>query len=91
MVIKKVLFCESLNIPISCTQLGPKWPKMNKNMKKVLNNNILFLWLLGDGKKVCKDIDECKKGHKCHKNAECKNKPGTYECLCNTGYTGKFL
>ena len=29
-------FCESLNIRISYTQLGPKWPKMNQKKRKII-------------------------------------------------------
>ena len=33
------------------------------------------------------DVDECRMV-KCGNNATCKNTPGSYECLCDTGYEG---
>lgn len=35
------------------------------------------------------DIDECDQGqHDCDTNANCINKPGTYDCDCKIGFTG---
>ena len=35
------------------------------------------------------DIDECSSGnHKCDPNATCTNTEGSYQCQCNSGYTG---
>lgn len=35
------------------------------------------------------DIDECLLGRAaCHQNAECVNVPGSFMCVCNSGYTG---
>jgi hypothetical protein len=35
------------------------------------------------------DIDECALNtHTCHENATCVNNIGSYECVCNQGYTG---
>ena len=35
------------------------------------------------------DIDECQDGsHNCNENAECSNTVGSFECLCNPGYSG---
>ena len=35
------------------------------------------------------DFDECKfKTHKCHNDATCMNTNGSFNCHCNTGYTG---
>lgn len=36
------------------------------------------------------DVDECKNSYKnsCHEKAECINIPGSYTCLCKTGYQG---
>ena len=33
------------------------------------------------------DVDECER-KPCHENANCTNTPGSFECLCKTGYTG---
>ena len=33
------------------------------------------------------DIDECANAP-CHERATCTNIPGTYDCMCNSGYTG---
>ena len=34
------------------------------------------------------DIDECEKGsHDCHKNANCTNTAGSYNCTYRPGYT----
>eukprot|EP00794_Sanderia_malayensis_P007055 gene7055-7847_t len=41
---------------------------------------------VGDG---CLEIDECAtKTHNCSQYASCKNKPGSFTCTCNPGYTG---
>ena len=35
------------------------------------------------------EVDECSKGtHECHKEAECTNNPGSYDCKCNEGFAG---
>ncbi|CAD5119120.1 DgyrCDS7763 [Dimorphilus gyrociliatus] len=37
----------------------------------------------------CEDINECNENlHTCHNEAECTNKPGTYECKCKDGFKG---
>jgi hypothetical protein len=33
------------------------------------------------------DIDECA-NNPCAANATCSNTPGTYDCVCNTGFSG---
>ena len=35
------------------------------------------------------DVDECaENSHKCHGNAYCNNTVGSYNCTCNSGYSG---
>ena len=35
------------------------------------------------------DVNECRIGtHSCDENARCINTPGSYQCECNTGFTG---
>ena len=34
------------------------------------------------------DIDECSISAPCDTNAQCLNTPGSYNCSCNSGYTG---
>ena len=35
------------------------------------------------------DVDECElEIHNCHVNAECIDTVGSYECVCNQGYSG---
>ena len=36
----------------------------------------------------CRDIDECQT-NPCGANANCRNIPGSYTCLCNVGYIGR--
>ena len=36
------------------------------------------------------DIDECEAGP-CYNKAQCKNLPGTYQCICPNGFTGKII
>ncbi len=41
---------------------------------------------------VCADIDECAQGTDgCDINAQCVNLVGSYQCVCNPGYTGNGL
>ncbi|KAH7838770.1 hypothetical protein Vadar_030945 [Vaccinium darrowii] len=44
---------------------------------------------LSDG---CQDIDECKdqKNNKCKYNSTCINTPGSFECICPTGYYSSY-
>ena len=38
------------------------------------------------------DIDECSlELHRCHKYANCVNQPGSYGCVCKSGWTGDGL
>ena len=38
---------------------------------------------------LCTDINECVSGSaECHNNATCTNTEGSYECSCDTGFTG---
>lgn len=38
------------------------------------------------------DIDECDKGiHSCVGNGSCRNTQGSYQCVCNIGFTGNGL
>ena len=38
---------------------------------------------------VAADIPECDRGlDDCDMNATCINAPGSYDCMCNTGFTG---
>ena len=42
----------------------------------------------GDGF-FCEDFDECATdSHQCHEDAMCANRLGSYECICNDGFTG---
>jgi hypothetical protein len=35
------------------------------------------------------DIDECNdESDNCHDNATCRNNDGSFNCTCNSGYTG---
>ena len=35
------------------------------------------------------DVNECNSGSaECHDNATCTNTDGSYECTCDTGFTG---
>jgi len=35
------------------------------------------------------DIDECAENNgNCSENATCNNVPGSYDCSCNTGFSG---
>ncbi len=37
----------------------------------------------------CADVNECKQSPSpCHPDATCKNTDGSYECTCNSGFTG---
>jgi len=36
----------------------------------------------------CTDIDECQGSNMCHSLANCSNNPGSYDCICNPGYSG---
>eukprot|EP00026_Physarum_polycephalum_P002505 Phypoly_transcript_02512.p1 GENE.Phypoly_transcript_02512~~Phypoly_transcript_02512.p1 ORF type:complete len:910 (+),score=55.06 Phypoly_transcript_02512:331-2730(+) len=42
----------------------------------------------GSGYTQCQDIDECAGPNDCSSLATCINIDGSYECLCNSGYTG---
>lgn len=38
---------------------------------------------------VSSDIDECSEGlDECDDNAQCVNTPGSYRCVCESGYQG---
>ena len=38
---------------------------------------------------ICADIDECAMSDDlCDMNATCSNVPGSFQCSCNTGFTG---
>ncbi|XP_028412141.1 microfibril-associated glycoprotein 4-like [Dendronephthya gigantea] len=47
-------------------------------------------WVFYKDVLVIEDVDECEKGtHKCDKNANCTNTPGSFNCQCQRGYTGE--
>ena len=36
---------------------------------------------------MCADVDECAKDNGgCTEHSTCKNTPGSYDCVCDTGY-----
>ena len=37
---------------------------------------------------TCSDVDECSIGNKCDLNADCLNLPGTFACVCRSGFHG---
>jgi hypothetical protein len=38
---------------------------------------------------ICQNRDECSTNtHNCHKHAYCIDTPGSFECVCNNGYSG---
>ena len=37
------------------------------------------------------DINECELGTPCDPNANCTDTVGSFDCFCNTGYTGNGL
>ncbi|XP_048883921.1 protein kinase C-binding protein NELL2-like isoform X1 [Brienomyrus brachyistius] len=42
---------------------------------------------LRDDEAYCEDIDECAEGrHYCRENTACVNTPGSFMCVCSTGY-----
>ena len=52
-------------------------------------NYLIFVGFTGD---LCaQDIDECEKNGTCYNGASCINTNGSYQCLCNGGYTGRYL
>ncbi|KAK2145704.1 hypothetical protein LSH36_662g04064 [Paralvinella palmiformis] len=43
----------------------------------------------GNGKNYCTNVDECSLGiHECHKDANCYDTDGYYDCVCKDGFTG---
>ena len=34
------------------------------------------------------DVNECEGVNDCHANAMCSNTEGSYDCTCNSGYSG---
>ena len=34
------------------------------------------------------DLNECAMENNCHQKADCINSEGSYQCLCQTGFTG---
>ena len=55
-------------------------------------NAFYTLWLMIDvypAGTTSGDTDECSEGtHDCHTDATCTNTDGSFECNCNTGYSG---
>src|SRR5690606_9691938 len=46
-------------------------------------------WSLDPTSQACVDIDECDLGtHDCDEHATCTNTEGSFECTCETGYSG---
>ena len=39
----------------------------------------------------CSDIDECTVSNPCHEKATCNDTYGSYNCSCNSGFTGDGL
>ena len=58
------------------------------NAECVEQNCVCQSGFTGDGK-TCDDIDECDGLHSCHIKAQCVNTVGSFQCVCNSGYTGK--
>ena len=41
-----------------------------------------------DGKNCEADINECFENDPCQNQGQCKNKNGTYDCICKNGFNG---
>merc|ERR1712048_1253754 len=56
------------------------------------NTDLQFGWNgpVSKNGESCADINECENtaGSPCHEHATCYNSPGSYQCVCNIGYTG---
>ncbi len=54
-----------------------------------LSNLIIVLQLIESSDINFSDINECTDGSdNCHHNATCNNYDGSFNCICNSGYTG---
>ena len=61
--------------------LPPSLPSSNKNTATSLNRCPIFLSIL--------DVDECDSSlNPCDPLASCQNTVGSFQCLCQSGYTG---
>ena len=57
-------------------------------MGAVLNSGVQF-YLSEHHLPMLADVDECVLGvHNCDVNANCTNSVGSFNCSCNTGYSG---
>lgn len=57
------------------------WSGVWNYFKERNRNGLIFLFILFT------DIDECAEGqHYCRENTMCVNTPGSFMCICKTGY-----
>ena len=77
--------CINLNTTFSCS-----CPTGTIKYIMFLNKlNIRIIFQIGFLGTFCElDINECTSPSACFNNAACVNTIGSYQCICNTGYTG---
>ena len=65
-------------------QVTLSWIKHNTNQLKSQFDLSCYYLLMANA-----DVDECRMGtYYCHEFAQCVNVIGSYDCVCQPGYTG---
>ncbi|XP_033095614.1 mucin-like protein [Anneissia japonica] len=77
--------CNKINV---CdTKECPEYSTCSEDLEDCICRDGFYSSFTANGTDTCKDVDECSNNATlCWPNSTCRNGPGTFECVCNSGF-----